>query len=404
MSFYKSYKVRLYPTKSQAVIIDQTIGNSRFIYNKMLEERQEVYQKLKDNKEKLLSHKYKTEKEYKEEFPFLKDGSSRALQQARGNLDTAYRNFFQSLKKGKKVGFPKFKKKSKVRWSYREPQVNNFIEIKENKVKLLKLGFIKFRGLNKKFNGKICSVTVSNDRDNKYYASVLTEKESLDKKFRTGNGVIGIDVGLKTFTADSNGNLYTGIKEVTTNLDKKLKILQRHFSRKKNPSNRKEKLRIKIAGVYKKKTNIQNHFFWHLANELCRNNQTVVIENLNISGMMKNRKLSHSIHESGWGKFTNILKHKSVEYFTDAVEAPRFFPSSKTCSVCGQVKKDLVLSDREFICECGNMIDRDINAAINLKKLKSAEYADNTRGEIIRPVNWNFHLTGKFLRSENTFI
>ena len=397
----KSYKVRLYPTTTQAKTIDQTIGNVRFIYNQMLAERISVYEKLKDDRENLYSHKYKTEKEYKQEFPFLKKGSSWALQQARGNLDTAYRNFFKSLTKGKKVGFPKFKKKSKSKWSYRDSQTGRFIRIEDSRIVLLKLGKVKFRGLPENFSGKICSVTVSKDRDNKYYASILVEKPIPDKKFRTGNNTLGLDLGLKTFAVDSSGNFYNGIKEQVNKIENKIRHLQKHFSRKKNPSNRKEKLRVRIAKQYKYKTNLQNHFFRHLANQLCRDNQTIVIENLAVGNMMKNRKLSHAIHQAGWGRFIEILKQKSVEYFTDVVEAPRFFPSSKTCSSCGQVKEILSLSDRVFTCDCGNSLDRDLNAAVNLKKYISAEYADNTRGEGVRPINWIFQLDGNFLRNEN---
>ncbi len=394
--------MRLYPTPRQEKIIDQTIGNSRFIYNRMLEERIAVYGKLKDDKPALYSYKYKTEKEYKQEFDFLKLGSSRALQQARGNLDVAYRNFFSSLKKGKKAGFPQFKKKSKSKWSYREPQVGTAIRIEGSTIVLLKLGAVKFRGLDPKFSGRICSVTVSKDRDNKYYASILVEKGTVDKKFRTGNGIVGVDLGLKTFAVDSVGNFYNGVRKQVAKIESKIKHLQRHFNRKKNPSTRKEKLRVKIAKEYKYKTNIQNHFFWHLANQLCRDNQTIVVENLAVRNLMRNRKLSHAIQTTGWGRCIDILKHKSVEYFTDVVEAPRFFPSTKTCSSCGKIN-EIKLSDRVYSCDCGNVIDRDLNAAINLKKYKSAEHVDNTCGESVRPVELIFNLAGGFLRSENSF-
>jgi len=178
----------------------------------MLQERIDVYEKLKDDKEALYKYKYKTEKEYKEEFPFLKDVSSRALQQSRIDLINAYKNFYRRVKQGaKEVGFPQYRSKKKDKWSYREPQVGTNIRIKNNRICLLKIGWIKFRGLSKNFNGRILNVTVEKIRADEYYASICVEQDSDDnKKERKGNDILGIDLGLKEFVVCSNGEIISG--------------------------------------------------------------------------------------------------------------------------------------------------------------------------------------------------
>lgn len=383
----KAYKIRLYPNKKQQELIDKTIGCCRFIYNQMLAEKIKVYAGLKDDKEKLYQHKYKTEKQYKEEFEWLKEASSRGLQQSRNDLNIAFNNFFKGLKKNNRVGFPKFKSKHKSKWSYREPQVQNQVRVSENKLHLLKLGWIPFRGLSKSFNGVIKSVTVIKNRDNTYEASILVEQDRVVKK-RKSNNRIGCDLGIKEFLVCSNGESFNGIKKELFSIEKKIKKQSRYLNRKNGGSNRREKCRIKLAKYYRYMTNVQNHYFRHLVKKLCEENQTIVLENLNVSGMLKNRKLSHSIFYSGWGKFRTLLEQKAKEYETEIKYADRFFPSSKTCSSCGKIKKDLSLKDRIFSCSCGIKLDRDLNASINILKYFSPEYGEYKRGEEIRPIGF----------------
>ena len=385
----KSYKVRLYPNKHQEDVINKNIGCSRFIYNQMLAEHIDVYKKLKDNKEKLKKYKYKTEKDYKIEFPFLKEVSSMALQQSRIDLQTSYKNFFKNNK-----GYPKFKSKNKVKWSYREQQISGFIEIKDNRIKLLKLGYVKIKGLNDRPYNQINNVTVTKSRSNKYYASILVETE-LIKRNKISNDIIGLDLGIKEFAIDSKGNLYSSISKELFKKEKELKLLQKHFARKKTQSNRKNKCRIKIARKHEQITNIRNYYQWHLANKSCSENQTIVIETLNIKDMMKNKNLSHNISYSGWGMFVTKLEQKAIEYDTKIIKANKYYPSSKTCSTCGNVKSNLYLKERIYICDkCGLEIDRDINASINLRNL-SGELSDHSRGEI-KPMKLYFDFKGNF--------
>lgn len=383
----KAYLVQLYPNESQKLQIDKTIGCSRFLYNQMLAERIRIYEELKDDKEKLYSYKYKTEKQYKEEFEFLKEASSRALQQSRKDLDSAYKNFFTNLKKGRKAGFPKFKSKHKVKWSYREPQSNDQIIIDDNKLTLLKLGKVKFRGLSKQFEGIIKSVTVTKSRTNKYFASILVERV-LDKKQRVSDNIIGIDLGLKELITCSDGAQINGVKTKMNSFDKSIRKQQKHVSRKVKGSNRRKKSILKLNRLQEQRSNYLNNFQWNLVSKLCSENQAVAIEDLNIIGMKKNKKLSHAIHEINWGSLISKLERKSLEYDTTVYRIDRWFPSSKLCSKCGSVKESLSLSERYYICDCGNDIDRDLNAAINIRNYflnkKSLEYSDNKHGEDVR--------------------
>ena len=397
--------IKLYPSKKQQLQIDKTIGCCRFLYNQMLSERIQVYELLKDNKEKLYSYKYKTESSYKHEFKFLSEASSYALQQSTRNLETAYKNFFIRIKKKtKKKGFPKFKSKKLCKLSYREPNGNfhqkePLILIKNSKLKLPKVGFIEFKGLNTDFKGNIKSVTVTKNKDNTYEASILVEQDQVKKK-RISNNKIGIDLGLKEFIVCSNGESIKGIKLKLYEIEKEIKHLQKHHSRKKKGSSGKERVRVKIAKLFKYKTNFQNHFFWHLVNKLCSENQTIIVEDLNVAGMIKNHKLARSISYANWGNFLLKLEQKSKEYDTQIFKIDRWFPSSKLCSSCGQIKKELTLADRTYKCGCGLEIDRDLNAAINILReglnSLSLEYSDYRHGENVRLKEVIYNFDGQF--------
>ncbi len=368
-----------------------TIGCCRFVFNQMLAQRIEVYEKLKDDKETLKSYKYKTEKELKAEFPFLSEASSRALQQARINLETAYQNFF-----AKRASFPKFKAKKKSAESYREPQVNDCLEVKDNKIKLLKLGWVKLSYLPKEFAGKIKSVTVSKTKTNEYYVSILREQELVVKE-RVSDEIIGLDLGLTDFCISSKGEFFAPINEVLKKLEKKVRFWQKKLSRQIKGSKRREKTKLKLNKVYEKMKRLQAYFQWHLTNKLCRENQAISLESLAIENLKENRKLSHSIHITSWGEFLSKLKQKVVEYGTSLNFADKYFASSKICSNCPNKKENLSLSERIYECEsCGYIEQRDINSAINLRNLISSEDGEHRHGEIIRPKRLKFNFRGSF--------
>ena len=415
----KAIKIRLYPNKKQQELIEKTFGCTRFIYNQMLAERIKVYDLLKDHKDSLYNYKYKTEREYKQEFEFLSEVSSRALQQSRGNLDVAYKNFYRRVKqKSKKVGFPKFKSKKKDKDSFREPQLlfkeskqNPAIEIKNNKIKLVKLEWVKFKGIKFELTPEeIRNVTVFKSNYGEYYASILYKKHK-KIKIREKNVVIGIDLGLKEFAVLSNGDIIKGIKKQLLEIENQIKKQQRHLSRKivQNKkqgivnSKKQEKCRVKLAKLHEYRANFQNHFQYTLIKYIFSEIQagTVVLENLNVAGMIKNRSLSHSIFMSSWSSFTSKLEQKAGEYDSKVVKIDRFFPSSKLCSNCGQLKQDLTLVDREYICDCGFKMDRDLNASINIRnkflKDNSLEYSENKHGEIVRPRELIYQSQGSFV-------
>lgn len=368
--------LRIYPNQEQSILIDKTIGCCRFLYNQMLGERKQVFEEHKENKEEIYGWKYKTEKQYKEEFDFLKEADSVALQQSRRHLENAYNNFFKSLsgrRKGGNVGFPKFKKK-KNGGSYTSMN-NKTIEVKDKKhIKLPKLGIVKI-GLNEKIinnNDKICSITVRKTPTGKYFCSVLFEKEIEEIKkveLSKNSKVIGLDMSLTNFFVDNNGNspAYTKIYKKH---EKRLKRLQYLESRKKKGSRRQKKLRKSINFINEKILNKRKDFSHKLSTELVKNHDVIVVESLNLKAISQGLKLGKSVMDLGYSQFINQLKYKCDWYGKHLIEADKWFASSKICNKCGYKYNELALSDRKWMCpNCGTTIERDENAAKNLKDL-----------------------------------
>ncbi len=391
---YKSIQIRIYPTKHQISQIEQTIGCSRFLHNQMKAERDSVYKKFKDDKEKLYAYKYKTRKEYGEEFPFLKEVSAWAMAYVGLNIKSAYNRFFS-----KQNRFPKFKSRKTAKANYNVCQVGNNLRIDNNKINLPKLRLVKFRGKVNLEDKKIKRCTVKRTKSGKYMVSILYEYEHVAKP-RISDNTIGIDLGISKFITCSNGEyVQTQYKDKLLEFDKKIKLYHRYFSRKQKGSNRREKARIKLARVYEDCSNWQNNYQWQLVNKLCSENQAIGIEDLNVAGMIKNRKLSHKFQLLNMSSFINKLKQKAEDFETKIVQVDRFFPSSKTCSKCGLVKKSLKLSDRLYICDCGLEIDRDLNAGLNLcnaakLKTESAEAVDYSHRENVRLKELTFDYVG----------
>ena len=231
---YKAYKVRLYPTKQQAELIDKTIGCCRYVYNYSLANRVSFYEKFKDDKSILGTYKYPTIKSLREEFSWLEEVPTSALRQSQLDLDKAYSNFFRRVKQGHKPGFPKFKKKGKCADSYRECLSGKLprLEDSNTRIVLLKLGKVKIRGLSGDFSGIIKNVTVSKAKSGKYYACILVEKEQIEKRKRVSDNIVGVDLGLKEFAVCSNGDFVYGIKDKIAELDVKIRKQQKHLSRK----------------------------------------------------------------------------------------------------------------------------------------------------------------------------
>jgi len=352
MSIYKSFKFRLYPSEEQAIFFEKSAGCSRFVYNQLLDASIKEYEKSGKfifgfNLTNLIVG-------LKVEFPWLKEVNSQSLQQASMNLATAFKNRFSKSRKVK-AGFPKFKSKHTSGSSFMVPQ---HFTIKPNQIKLPKIGWVSCK-THRKLEGKAKSLTISKDVDT-WFVSILCELPDKISYYDPTNAV-GIDLGLKTFAVTSDGECIEAPK--LNSQYKKLKKLQRRHSRKQKGSRNKDKARLKVAKQYRKIRRINKNFIETTSAAIAKLYDVVSVEDLNIKGMKSNRRLSGAIQKVSWGAFVDCLKRKVPIVH----RVSRWYPSSKTCSCCGWIQKDLSLSDRIFDCqECSLVLDRDANAALNL--------------------------------------
>lgn len=358
----KAYKYRIYPTKEQELYFAKTFGCTRFIYNQMLSDRIEMYNKSKD--EDIKKAKYPTPAQYKKEFPWLKEVDSLALANAQLNLNKAYKNFFRD----KSIGFPKFKSKKHNYHSYTTNNQNGTVHIDNGYIKLPKLKTMIKLKQHRHFIGLIKSCTISKTPSNKYYISILVDAEN--KQLTKLNKKIGIDVGLKEFAITSDGEFFSNPK-VLRKSEKRLKKLQKDLSRKKKGSNNRIKARLKVAKLYEKITNQRKDFLHKISTQLINENQVIVIEDLRVKNMLQNHRLAKAISEVSWYEFRIMLEYKSKWYGRELIIAPSNYASSQLCSNCGNKSTQTKnLGCRTYICPvCGMVLDRDINASKNLLKL-----------------------------------
>lgn len=367
---YYSFKVRIYPNNKQKTLIDKTIGCNRLLYNVMLDERNKVYEELKNNKDKLYKYKYKKIKEIKQLYPFMNEVDSQSFNWTLVYLKDAYNNFYKSLKVNNGFGFPKFKKK-KNGGSYTTSSIYNNIEInyKYKKIKLPKLKWIKFND-NRVIEGKIKRATVSKDACGHYFISILFEydlEKTKQKPITKDSKIIGLDMSLSDFFIDSNNNS-PKYKRFYKNKEQKLKILDRRLSKKVKGSNRYNKLRKSINRVHYHIKNERHNFTHNLSTKLVRENDIIVVESLNLKGMSK--LFGKSVYDLGYSMFIRQLQYKTENTGKYLIFADRWFASSKICHNCGYKYNELTLKDRRWICpNCNTEINRDFNAALNLKDL-----------------------------------
>ena len=370
MKLNKAYKFRIYPTKQQEEIINKTFGCCRFIYNQMLAERISAYEKLKNDRDQLYAYKYKTEKQFKEEFDWLREVDSIALQQSRRNLETAYKNFFQS--KGK-VGFPKFKSKKDNNFSYTTINQKGTIKLLDDfkYIKLPKIGLVKIKCHRLISNNEIIkSATFSKTPTNKYFISILVAYEkdipylNLDKEKS-----LGLDYSSSSFYVDSQGN-EANYSRYFRLLEDKLAREQRKLSKMQKSSNNRNKQKIKVARIHEKITNQRKDFCHKLSHKLSEEFDYICLEDINLHGMAQALHLGKSTNDNGFGMFRQFLFYKMFEKGKQLIKIDKWFPSSKTCHCCGSVNKNLTLNDRIWVCpSCGETIYRDINAALNIRNV-----------------------------------
>jgi putative transposase len=374
---FKTIKVKLNPKPKQIEFFEKNSGCKRFVYNWGLALQKELYDETGDKFTaneliiKLPDLKYK--------YPWLRDADSTSLQNALKDLDTAYKNFFSSCngsRKGRKVSFPKFKSKRKSRQSFRINCVNNNIKIVDNFLKLPKIGNIKVWGGHRqlhRFDSDepiIKYATISKDSDNCWYASILVDVLESENMAKSTGITAGLDLGLKDFCISNNG-FKSSFPDKFNKLLKRLEQLHKQYSSKYNKykktgyySNNLRKSKTKLAKCYYKIKCLRKNFHHQLSTLLVQGVDILTIETLNISGMLKNRKLSRKISLMGWYDFTNMLEYKFKWNHKILIKVDSFFPSTKTCSVCHTKNNNLTLKDREWDCtNCNTHHDRDINAA-----------------------------------------
>ena len=353
----KGVKFRAYPNKQQQDLINQTLGCCRLIYNKGLAMRHDAYvngQKTGYNQTSAML----TELKKSDDYAFLKDVDSIALQQSLRDLDRGFKNMFE-----KRARHPQFKSKHNHHQSYRTVNQKDNIRITGKYIKLPKLGYVKIKQSMEV--GRIHNVTVEKTPTGKYFVILNVEFEPEPRP--NNSCVVGIDVGIKDFYSDSNGNVVSNPKHLEKTM-RKLAREQRRLSRKQKGSNNREKQRLKVAKIHEKITNQRNDFLQKQSTILIRENQTICIEDLNIKGMVRNHKLAQHIASCSWSKFFTMLEYKAAWYGNTVIKVPTMYPSSQTCSCCGY-KNPIVknLSVREWQCpQCHAKHNRDTNASINI--------------------------------------
>lgn len=351
----KAYKFRIYPDKDQKELIGKTFGCVRFVYNKMLEEKIAYYKET----EKMLKV---TPAKYKLEYPWLREVDSLALANAQLNLETAYNNFFRN----KSIGFPKFKSKSRDKKSYTTNFVNNNIRIEGKYIILPKLGEVKIK-LHRQApeNYKLKSCTISQTPTGKYFVSILYEYEEEINPVEIKKAV-GLDFSMKELYVSSDKEFANYPRFYRENL-KKLAKAQRKLSKMVKRSKNYYKQKYKIAKIHERLCNMRMSFLHNKSKQIANDYDLVAIEDLNMKGMQQALNFGKSVSDNSWGNFVNLIEYKLIDLGKKLIKVGKWFPSSKTCHICGAIKKDMPLDTRVFECGCGNIMNRDINAAINIR-------------------------------------
>ena len=369
----KSYKYRIYPNQEQKELLSKIFGQVRFVYNLGLETKISVYIGNKKHLKCFDLNKQITELK-NTDAPWLKESPSQALQMSMNNLDNAYTNFFRGF------GFPKFKNRY-GKQSFQLPQ-GVFLSENKKQIWIPKLQYTDI-DLHREFKGEIKTVTVSKPVTNKYYVSILIDnkQELSEKKPIKLNTSIGIDLGIKDFVITSDGKKFKN-HDFFKSAMRKLRIEQRSLSRKKKGSNHYLKQKMVISLIHEHIKNQRQDYLHKISKYLIDNYDTICIENLSVDNMLKNKKLSRAISDMGWGEFKSMLEYKCDWYGKNLSIIGRFDPSSKLCSNCGSINKELTLKDRNWTCNsCGKEHDRDINAAINIRNFGLRNQPSVTQSE-----------------------
>ena len=359
MVITRAYKIRLYPNRAQRVFFNKSFGCCRVIYNEMLYELQNAY------KNGITLNKNELFKQIKTKYEWMSESDSQGLCNAFQDLNRAYRNFFN-----KKAKFPKFKKK-KDKNTYRNAMcLKDISKLFPDKTHIVipKVGKIALRqdyDFSQLNIQKVYNITIERSKTNKYYCSICVDVEQ--EEYEHTGEVIGIDLGIKDLVIDSNGNKYSNSKYLNK-VEKKIKHLNRLYSKKQKGSKNQEKARLRLAIAHEKLSNKIKDNLHKITTKLIKENDVICIENLNVKGMTKNHKLAKAIQDASFGTLVSMLKYKAAWHNRQIIEIGRFYPSSKLCSCCGHRMSYMGLEIRNWTCPvCNEQHDRDINAAINIK-------------------------------------
>lgn len=356
---YYTYKFRLYPTKEQETKLTNHFGCVRFVYNHFLDRRVKFYLQAKEQDLEKKSLNYNDDAReltsIKKEITWLKEVNSQSLQHVLKHLESGFNRFYKKL-----AGFPRFKNK-RNKQSFRIPQ--------HVRVEGSKLYIVKFREgikvkLHRTIEGNICNATISRNKAGQYFVCIGVQRHI--EKHEPNENQVGVDLGVKALATCSDGKMFHNIKPYRT-LEKKRRMLAKTLSRRAKGSRGREKARRKLARLDLKIANIRNDYLHKVSHKLVSKNQTIVMEDLNVKGMMSNRKLSKSIWDCSLYELVRQIKYKCEWYSRDFLQVNRWFPSSKTCGSCGYVNDSLKLADRTWVCpRCSVRHDRDVNAAKNI--------------------------------------
>jgi putative transposase len=376
----KTYKYKLEPDEEQSILLNKHFGSVRYVYNHFLNERKTEYETNKQTLNYYVNAAALTQLKKQEDFIWLKEVNSQSLQDSLKHLEGAYNGFFK-----KRTAFPRFKSKHNKN-SFTVPQ---FVKLIGNELHIPKfkngITVIKHRPC----VGEIKQCTISKTATGEYFVSILVETTH-DVLPKTGK-LVGIDLGVKDFVVTSDGKKYKN-NRYTKTYARKLKINQQHLSRKSKDSKKYKQQKLKIARIHKKITNSRMDNLHKVSTELIKQYDIIVLEDLNVKGMIKNHKLSKHIADASWGKFVELLTYKALWNEKEVIKVDRFFPSSKTCGCCGYINQNLKLDMRTWTCpSCHTELDRDLNAANNILKEGykniSAGTVDYRSGDEIRPTS-----------------
>lgn len=365
----RAIKIRLYPNKEQATMFNKLLGCYRVVYNQCLNRKIESYKN--DGKSENLSTlgQFVHHELLKDDnFIWLREQNTKVLKQAVKDMLSAYKNFFEQH-----TNYPKFKSKHDNKQSCRFElgAISKRNDYTTYHLSLANIRNVRFRCNEKyvkylqKHHDNIRQATLTRIPCGEYYLSILVDGD-LTHNVKETKSVVGIDLGIKDFVITSDGDVFNNLhfKKSET---KKIKRLQRQLSKKEKGSNNRDKARIKLAKLYKKLNDRKQYYLHAVSNSLIDENQVICMEDLNVKGMSKNHNLAESILEMNFGEFRRMLEYKAQWYNRKIVFVDRFYPSSKTCHYCGYINKSLTLNDRKWICpHCGEVIERDYNAALNI--------------------------------------